>query len=354
MYRSKTGTPHNPGQARFANAVYTYKPDFASGDYREGIVSEDDRQVTFEFSTPYIIAAMPPNAKAWGIYDPGCSNGLVLHGKAECDVALSVDCGKSWENCGKFRDGLDLTDHVKGRRQYQIRFQTSAKQLAGSGLTMTTVCQANSSVLPRLKDNGSEVRFAASGRAVASAGPNLPQAQAHVVDGKFDSPRVTLALSAPHSEPVVALYAAAHIRSSNPPRPEIKYQIEASTDGGKSWRPVVKDWRIVRRGDEPKDFWSQSMCWGTLEFPKGDVSKVLVRFRNDGGKQYARCEAHLVYRTPGKDATKVTFAWNEDSGPQQASHVFPAGQDAEKTVWRLPTGRNVRTRWVEFALAPPK
>ena len=31
--------------------------------------------------------------------------------------------------------------------------------------------------------------------------------------------------------------------------------------------------------------------------------------RNDSGKAYARCEAHLVYRATGADATRVTFAW---------------------------------------------
>ena len=26
---------------------------------------------------------------------------------------------------------------------------------------------------------------------------------------------------------------------------------------------MVKDWTITRRGDEPADFWSQSLCWGS-------------------------------------------------------------------------------------------
>ena len=68
--------------ARFANAVYTYRPDFSSADYKEGVVEESDAQVTFEFYTPYIIAATPPNNKPWGIYDVGGRNGLVLRGSA--------------------------------------------------------------------------------------------------------------------------------------------------------------------------------------------------------------------------------------------------------------------------------
>lgn len=347
MFRSTAGTGYHPGQARYGNAVYTYRPDFATGDYREGVVEEDDRQVVFEFATPFVVAATPANDKPFGVYDPGCTNGLLLRGRVDCGVAVSVDRGRTWQDCGRFADGLDLTDRVKGRRQYLLRFDAGAKQLAGLGLTITTVCQANPSVMPRLKDGGSEVRFEASRRAVVSAGPNVPQAQGHVVEGKFGSPRITMELKTPRGEAAVELFAAAHVMSSNPPRPEVKYQIEASTDGGKTWLPVVKDWRIERRGDEPKDFWSQSLCYGSLKLPEGTTGPVRVRFRNDGGKNYARCEAHLVYRTAGTDPTTVTFAWTEAGGDREASHTFAGAEP-----WRVPTGKDVRTRWVEFRPAP--
>src|SRR5207244_7382975 len=55
MYQSRDGTGHKPGQARYANAVYTYRPNFADGAYREGIVEESDNHLVFEFTTPYII-----------------------------------------------------------------------------------------------------------------------------------------------------------------------------------------------------------------------------------------------------------------------------------------------------------
>ena len=352
MHGSRSGTPHRSGQARYANAVYTYRPDFVSGDYREGVLSEDDGQVTFEFYTPYVIAATPPNAKPWGIYNAGCRNGLVLRGHADCAVSVSTDQGKSWQDCGKLRDGLDLTDRVKGRRQYFLRLHAGAPALAKAGLTITTVCQANSSVMPRLKDNGSRVDFLASGRAVVSAGPNLPQAQAHVLAGKIGTPNVTLALATPRGERTLTVYAAAHVASGNPPRAEIKYHIDLSTDGGKTWRPLVKDWTVTRRGEEPKDFWSQSLCWGSSELDGKAASSVWVRFRNDGGRAYLRCEAHLVYRTAGADATKVTFAWEDDRGPHQAAHVFAATAGQRPAAWHVPTGRNVDTRWVEFEPLP--
>src|SRR5206468_5787401 len=36
MHGSRTGAGYNPGQARYANAVYAYKPNFNNSDYREG------------------------------------------------------------------------------------------------------------------------------------------------------------------------------------------------------------------------------------------------------------------------------------------------------------------------------
>jgi hypothetical protein len=351
MYKSKNGAGYKPGQARFGNARYTYKPDFASGDYREGVIKEDDKQVVFEFYSPCIIGATPPNAKPWGIYDKGCRNGLVLRGKADCNVSLSTDQGKTWHDAGPLVEGMDLTDHAKGRRQYWLRLGTNAKALEKSGLTIVTTCQANAAILPRLKDNGSTIRFAASGKALVSAGPNVAQAEPHVIAGKIGTPRVTLELTPPRGEAALTVYAAAHVQSGSPPRADIKYNIEVSTDAGKTWRAMVKDWTIARRGDEPKDFWSQSMCWGSLDLNNADASTVQVRFHNTGGKNYPRVEAHLVYRAKQPDPTKVTFAWTEKGGAREGSHVFPAIEEKE-AVWNLPTGQNVKTRWVEFVPTP--
>jgi hypothetical protein len=80
---------------------------------------------------------------------------------------------------------------------------------------------------------------------------------------------------------------------------------------------------------------------------------VRVRCSNTGGKNFACCEAHLVYRTAAKDATQVTFAWSDDGGDKQDSRTIasPANNTAS---WTLPTGRNVRTRWVEFGTVAAK
>jgi hypothetical protein len=345
MYRSKTGTPYRAGQARYANAVFTYRPDFRSGDYKEGVVSESNEQVTFAFQSPYVIAATPANDRPWGIYDAGCKNGLVVRGKASCAVSVSVDRGATWHDAGRLDDRLDLTDRVKGFRQYWLRLHTLPEKLAGSGLTITTVCQANESNLPRLADGDSTVILASSGRALVSAGPTRPQAQAHVVDGRFDSPAVTLALATPHGEPIRVIHAAAHVASSSPPDPKVLYQVEYSLDGGKSWQPIVKDWFVRRQGDEPPDFWSQSHCWGSKELAAATASKALVRFRNNGGKRYLRAEVHLEYEVSRRDDVQVTFAWTDVGGPRTHRHL---ANGSKPMTWQVPTGKAVNMTWVEM------
>ncbi|HRJ11547.1 MAG TPA: hypothetical protein PLP58_23410, partial [Prosthecobacter sp.] len=194
MHGSKTGTAHVNGQARYGNAVYEWRPDFAGGGYKEGVVSESAEQVTLEFHTPFIIAATPPDDTPWGVYQPGCKNGLVLRGRARCPVSISTDGGATWHEAGAFHDGMDLTDHVKGRRQYHLRLGAAARSLAGGGLVIRTVCQANPAVFPRLKDGGTRVTLGIGGRGIASFGPEKTQAAPRIVEGAFDTPRLTLEL----------------------------------------------------------------------------------------------------------------------------------------------------------------
>ncbi len=205
-----------------------------------------------------------------------------------------------------------------------------------------TGCQASVSVIPRLRDGGTRVSFESSGRSVTSAGPALEQARTCRVAGDFETPDVTLEVAPPRGAQAVAVCGAAHALSYTQPNPRIRYQIEASTDGGRSWKPVVKDWQVVRLGEGPKSGWSQSFVWGSAEV---DAAPVRVRFDNDGKIAFKRAEAHLVYRTGQKDSTKVTFEWTDEGGAHRESHVFGPGQPAE---WVLPTGKGVVTRWVEM------
>ncbi len=312
MYNSQRGTGATNGRARYANAIYEYTPNFADGTYKQGVIDEATDHVTFEFYTPYIIATTPADMKkTWGIYDAGGANGLVLHGKANCPVQISVDQGKTWQEAGALSDGLDLTDRVKGYQQYLLRFGAGASALKDAGLSWRTVCQANEAIIPHLHDGENAITFAAPGRGIIAAGPFLDQAGAHVVDGKMGTKTVTLELTAPRKATPVTVYAASWQASGDPPAPA-SYRIDYSTDGGTTWEPIVKDWKIERRKPEPGDFFSQSFTWGDAESKNAAAGNpIRIRFNNDGGRNFRKVEAYLAYEE--KDATQpdVTFAWKK-------------------------------------------
>ena len=357
MYKSTKGTGYIIGQARYGNAVYTYTPDFAKGTYKEGVVDEDDKHVTFEFYSPYIIGGAPAkvvddakNAVPWGNYDAGNTNGLVIKGKFSCPVKVSVDQGKTWKDAPTSSDGMDLTDLVKGSFQYWLRFDASATTLTDSGLTIRTVCQCGQTIIPRLHDGNNKITYNASGQGFVSAGPNIAQAAPHIVDGNLESPTVTLELATPRKEKAVHLYAMAHVASSNPPKEEVAYQIEYSSDAGKTWKSVVKDWRILRRGVEPDDFWSQSMCYGDVALDNVD-GPVRVRFSNSAGKQVLRAEAHLVYDVPSPAPVDVTFGWREAGGEiKTESHTYTTKPGEEDSSWTLTTGKSTESVYVEYGV----
>ncbi|TWT94405.1 hypothetical protein [Stieleria varia] len=345
MHGSKTGTPHRNGQARFANVEYVYQPDFTTNDYREAAVREDDQHVVFSFQTPYVIAATPPNDQPWGIYDAGCTNGLVLNGQADCDVAVSTDAGRTWLTSQPLIDSLDLTDQVKGHSQYWLRFSCAAAKLRDSQLTIRTVCQANVAVLPRLKDNGTTVQYAASGQSVLSMGPEFELAKTFLTAGDFGQPNVTL--TAVPDNKTIRIHAAAHVASGSPPDPKVRYQIQYSHDDGKTWRPIVADWTVPRRGIEPNDFWSQSLCYGEADVQVDPGQPIQIRFTNDGGKRYLRAEAHLIEYSSLNDPVKVTYDWTDSIGNHQQSHVF-----GSSAPWHLDTASDVLTHWVEMEPFP--
>lgn len=341
----------HPGQFRYANAVYTYRPNFRDGSYREAAIIDDATQLVFEFQTPYIIAATPPDDSDWGIYKTGCRNGLVLRGHAPTELAVSVDRGQQWHSVGRLSDNMDLTDLVKGHCQYWLRFDAPASNLMDSELEIVTVCQANPALFPHLKDHGSQVSYAATGNAVVSAGPNLRQAESHLIEGAFGTDFVVLELSPPRDELVQRVYAAAHVASSNPPNPDVRYDIDLSTDAGHPWQPVAEDWRIVHRGVEPDDFWSQSLCYGDQGIKGDSVGPIRIRFRNDGGKPFLRAEAHLVYRLrEPQDRCRVTMAWSDDEAQDRRAEQTIEGD--HPTSWKVDTGGNVRMHWVQTEIVP--
>lgn len=347
MYKS--GNRAGGGGARYGNAVYTYKPDFASAKYKEGVVDEADDHVTFEWYSPYVIAAKAAEGtkKEFGIYEPGATGGLVLTGKLTCPVEVSVDQGKTWVK-SEGKDGLDLTDTVKGCRQYLIKFGASAKALADSGLTMTTVAQCGTTIVPHIKDGENKVAYEAGGLAFIAAGPNKAQAAAHLIAGATDSPTATLEITAPRGAKAVRVYAAARAACSAPPKPS-KYNIDVSVDGGKTWQSVLKDWEVIQRQPEPSDWWSQTFCFGDAAIP-ATAGPVQVKFSNTGGRPFLRVQAELAYTVENTSPVKVTYAWKEAGAVKTATHTFaPSAAGKADTSWTFMAGAKPESFYVEYA-----
>ncbi len=339
--------------ARYGNVVYTYRPNFADGTYRDGVIAEDGQSVTFYFYSPYAVAASPPQEAAkqiWAVLEKGCSEGLIVLSERglECAVQVSTDNGSTWSPEIRFEKKLDLTDWVKGHHSYHLKFNAPPSQLATSPIAIRTVCMANDRLMPHLKSGGTSVSFAASGKAVFAAGPNVDQADRFMTSGGLGTDQVEMRVPTPGGAPLLEIHAAAMVNSGSAPDASIRYQIECSTDGGTTWEPIVENWRVETLGYQVGDRAPQSYYFGDFDVSQSKSSEALVRFSNSAGVTYERVEVYLVYQASNKQPVSVTFHWEDQQGKQSASHTF----GRTDPPWEIETGEVTQTHWVEMKLAP--
>jgi hypothetical protein len=341
------------GTARYGNAVFTYEPNFADGSYRDGVIAEDAGSVTFFFQSPYAVAAIPAaahRAEHDAVDRDGTTGGLVLSAtQANCPVRISTDAGRTWSAPVLLQDRLDLTDVAKGFRSYRLQFQAAPAALAGKGIVIRTVCMANDRTMPHLKDGGTTVEFAATGKAVFSTGVSEAEAAAFITAGGFGQKTVEFTVPAPGGRPILEIYASGWVASGVPPDPKVPYAIDYSTDDGRTWKPIVKDWRIELLGYQAADWWSQSFCYGSRDVAAEKATTVKVRFSNPENI-YRRAQVELVYDTGDRRPVEVTFDWSDAGQPRSAKHVFDPGRPA---AWTIPTGKDVVTKWVEMRPVSP-
>lgn len=334
-------------RGRFGNALFTYVPDFGGGGYKAAVAAEDDKSVTFVHDSPFIIACVPVNKQC---HDAGATLGLVLKGKAVCQVSVSTDGMKTFSAPVDFKDGLDLTDLVKGRYQYWLKFMAAPASLAGKNITIQTLCMANGYVMPHLKPDGTSVTFNAGGLATASIGPQAEAVAKHIVDGGLDKKSFTLQLQSPRGEKIKKICWAVRSPTGSPPKPEIAFKAEYSTDG-KEWKVLKDDWRVVSSVPiEAPDFWSQSFFYGAEEVAV-EGGKVQLRISNNYGKSYMMGQFSIVYEVANTAKTKVTFCWDEAGKEKTAEHTYPAGAKMDAT-WKIATGKNPLLKWVEMTPIP--
>ena len=339
--------------ARYGNVVYTYRPNFADGTYRDGVIAEDEQSVTFYFYSPYAVAALPPQEAAkqiWAVLEKGCTKGLIVTALSnlKCTVQVSTDNGSTWSPEIRFGKKLDLTDWVKGHHSYHLKLNATPSQLATSPIAIRTVCMANDRLMPHLKSGGTSVSFAASGKAVFAAGPNVDQTDRFVTSGSLGTDRVEMRVPTPGGARLLEVHAAAMVNSGSAPDASIRYQIECSTDGGATWEPIVEDWRVETLGYQVGDRAPRSYYFGDLDVSKSNSNEALVRFSNSAGVTYERVEVYLVYQASNRPPVSVTFHWEDQRGKQSASHTFRRSD----SPWKIETGEVTQTHWVEMKLAP--
>jgi hypothetical protein len=342
-----TARPRGEGdlnkRARTGNAVFTYKPDFKGG-YKAGVAVEDDQSVTLVHNSPYVVACNP----AKKVTDPGCTLGLVLAGKAECKVCVSTDHMKTFSDPVDFKDGLDLTDLVKGHYQYWLKFMAPATALAAKDVVITTRCMANGYILPHLKAGKTQVTFNASGLASETIGPQAEIIKQYLSEGDMAKGSFAVKFKTPHGEKIKELFFAARAASGCPPKPDLAFKAEYSTDG-KEWKILRDDWRINPPAPyNPPDTWSQSFFFGSKDISADNASEVQVRLSNNKGKNFMMGQFSLLFPKPNAAKTRVTYCWDEAGQEKTAEHVYPAAASMDAS-WTIETGKEPKLKWVDLA-----
>jgi hypothetical protein len=374
------------GNASYCNGEFVYRPNLGNAFYQEGIAAQTPNvtggdasprlrakdsgaaTVTFQHFSPYVIAGCP--ADGANPMTAPATGGLVVTGQVVGPVSLAVsaDQGQTWkaagEVTGKFEK--DLTDSVKGRYGWQVRFVW--KGTGGQdAVTFNTVTQVSQAIYPRLKSDGTSVTYRAASRGVVPLLPNFAEPEA--VAGRYEekslrSSNVTYAgrsaksrfayavqgnkpgvvvfrVDAPENLLQVAGSARYNVRV--PPPEGCDFRLDVSTDGGKSWKPLGK-------ADVPKDNdFSSGWVYGTGDVSVAKSKTALVRANvYQGGYQVGLITAELygVYQTPPPQAVKLTYAWKESGTVKTHVENVPAG--AAERKFTVPTGKTITDEYVRM------
>jgi hypothetical protein len=344
-------------QVRQSNGVFEYNVPLADGRYKEGVKAEKDTiceggvlkgksadgAVIFEHVSPYVIAAWPEKRgdREWNLLKETCVDGAVVSGTAigKVPVIVSIDGGQTWKEAGtaegQFK--VDFTDAVKGRHAYMVGFGLRPDNGLKS-LKMRTVVQVGRGVFPRLKDGGTKVTYEAGGQGAIHGGPSQYLADPlRRKDLETEGFRV-MEIQAPGA----IRFASGMLRASGPGRGP--WSVAFSLDGGKTWKVGLKDVNL-----KPQDSgWGgghHAYAWAEMDFSDNRSARnVLVRV---GKGNICHSEIYATYQEPNTSALEVTYAWTEGEQARQDTHKIEAGKASD--TWTVPTGRNVKTKWVRFA-----
>jgi hypothetical protein len=374
------------GNASYCNGEFVYRPDLTGDRWREGAAeisstiagrtasprlhSTDGRpaHVVFSHASPYVICGDPvDNANPM---TGRATDGLVVRGKARGSIGVdvSVDQGQSWQPLGDFAQEFarDLTEHVKGRYTWLLRFR-----LAGDAgldeLEFTTVTQVAQPMYPRLKPGGSTVAYRSGNRGVIDATPNLglPEAllanieqrsmrSANVVYGQR-SATSRLAFETTDNKPgnvvfrvdapaeLLEVSAAFRFPVRVPPPENCDFHLDVSTDDGRTWK-------LLGKAEIPADNeFSSGWAYGRASVADARVKSALVRMHfYGGGYRTGVIDARLYgsYRTPPPQSLEIEYGWREDGAVK--THVEHISANAPGQSFTVPTGLRISDDFVRL------
>ena len=379
--KDKAGRPRQPyvsdGNARYANGLFEYAPDLASGVYREGAESvknlEDGGspkmkggkgggEVVFRQWSPYSICGAPENKDPW----QKVNDAVVISGKAVGDgvkVAVSNNNGISWEEraaSGAFSEDFSMI--TRGRYTYLARF-TIPEGVGLDELNIRTVTMCAPSMMPHLHDGSNNVTYSADNLAVKYVEPDFSSEEKFKAsiagsgnlgfNGGSESHRCPVqGINAPAflvmkintSGKIKRVSAFAMLTSSNPPREGYVTAIQISTDG-QTWKDMMRKtlatdadhWRHYIAADVPVDF---------------NATEVYVRIflePHTPSSGIGRTGVYAYYDAGPAPELEIEHVWKEGSTARNFKHKVKAGVTEDK--YSVSCGGNVTNMSVKFSVA---
>lgn len=385
--------------ATYCNGEFVYVPplhsercrdavdcDSGSIGFRESsplLYSKDGKaaSVTFRHFSPYVICGDP--ADDANPMSGTATDGLVVNariaGTIRCQV--SANQGQSWSDVtllpvdGAAEEGLvraDLTEFVKGRYGWWLKFLWDGESGIDE-LKFTTTTQVNQAMYPRLTENGCEVQYQTTPRAVVAMIPDFGLEE-DLVD-KFESPafrsanlqyrprsvKNRYAYQATDRNPAEVCFrldspgvlqeviAAVRYPLPVPPTAGCDFRLEVSTDAGSSWQQFAK-------ADIPSDNeFSSGWLYGKIDVSSRASKQALVRVRmHTPGRPAALIDARLygVHEVAAPGEVSVEFGWLQDGKPISNKTELAAGVTSASLF--VPTGGKIVDRFVKIEASSPK
>ena len=354
------------GYGIYSNGEFLYAPDLSQKSYAEGVASSRDvksqrrsprlaasrggAEVVFEQRTPYVICGKP--AEGTDVSKPGATGGAVVTGRAVGDVSLSVsrDMGATWKDFGKvsgdFR--VDVTDHVKQRYQYLVRFRF-AKGAGLDSLKLRTRVVLAAMQLPALEQGRNNMVYTSSGRSVVELTPDIWSSKAgyealiHPLtkNAKWNDSKKAYVGAVNQRAPMELVYrlaATGAIRriaaggwvAPFGRKPDCVAQLQASADGGRTWQLLGED--------------TGSGTWyHAVQFEgdvKGGPKEVLVKLVTGARKTFPAAWRQIriygYYDDPSTSPVVITHAWAE--GDRERTHVERVRAGAKRHTYAINVG----------------